>query len=159
MWSYLIAGVFMLFLKDALTEQKLRGCLTNDELMHQEKKLLRRAGRHIDLRAAPSVSAASCQDFTHLVFSSELKNRSLSPWRLKFETNNHLIPSVYEVAECLCSGCIINGSENTDYNSVPVMREMMFLKKVSCPADPDKYSINIVYKTLPVACTCVVPRQ
>ncbi|KAI5623942.1 interleukin-17C precursor, partial [Silurus asotus] len=152
-----IAGVFMLFLKDALTEQKLRGCLTHDEFTHQGNKLLRRAGRHNDLRAAPAVSAASCQDFTHMVFSSELKNRSLSPWRSKFVKDQHLIPSVYEEAECLCSGCIINGFENTDYNSVPVMRETMFLKKVPCPADPQKYSINIVYKTLPVACTCVVP--
>ncbi|XP_026783442.1 interleukin-17C [Pangasianodon hypophthalmus] len=159
MWSSLIVGVLLLSLTDVLTGQKHKGCLPQDELMIQAKKFLRRTGRHSEHRAARAVSAASCSDFTHWVFSSDLKNRSLSPWRSRVETAHDLIPSVYEVAECLCSGCIIDGSENTDYNSVPVMQSVMFLKKVSCTSDPEKYSLEVVYKTVPVACTCAVPKQ
>ncbi|XP_060778931.1 interleukin-17C isoform X2 [Neoarius graeffei] len=158
MWFSLLFGVLLLSLTDALTEQRHKGCLPQHEFTVQAKKLLRRAGRHAEHRAAAARSAptASCSDFTQ-IFSHELKNRSLSPWRSSFETDHSLIPPVYEVAECLCSGCIIDGSENTDYNSVPVMQSVMFLKKISCLSDPDNYSYNVVYKTLPVACTCVMP--
>ncbi|KAK3570446.1 hypothetical protein QTP86_019312 [Hemibagrus guttatus] len=159
MWSSLRVGFLLFFLADVVIGEKHKGCLPQNELLIQAKKFLRRTGRHTEHRAAHAVSTASCSDFTHWVFSSDLKNRSLSPWRSRLETDHDMIPSVYEVAECLCSGCIINGSENTDYNSVPVMHRVMFLKKVSCPSDPEKYSLDVVYKTVPVACTCVVPKQ
>ncbi|KAF4091621.1 hypothetical protein AMELA_G00039000 [Ameiurus melas] len=159
MWSSLIVGALLLFLTDALAVQKHKGCLTRRELEIQAKRLLRRTGRPTEHRAVHAVSSPSCSDFTHWVFSSDLKNRSLSPWRSRFETDHNLFPSVYEVAECLCSGCIIDGSENTDYNSIPVMQSVMFLKKVLCSSDPEKYSFEVVYKTIPVACTCAVPRQ
>ncbi|KAM9481603.1 interleukin-17C [Clarias gariepinus] len=159
MWITLIAGVLLLSLTHAVTGEKHKGCFHEEELMTQAKKFLRRTSRYTEHVPARPRSTASCSDFTHWVFSPDLKNRSLSPWRSRVETDPNLIPSVYEVAECLCSGCIINGSENTDYNSVPVKQNVMFLKKVACPSNPLKYSLEVVYKLLPVACTCAVPRQ
>jgi len=70
-----------------------------------------------------------------------------------------MYPKSYEEAKCLCEGCIINGVENMAYNSVPVQRSMLFLKKVSCPSDPNKYSLEYEHVLVTVACTCVVPRQ
>ncbi|XP_027017664.1 interleukin-17C [Tachysurus fulvidraco] len=159
MWSCLRVGILLLFLVDAATGEKHKGCLPQNQLLIQAKKLLRRTGRPTEHRARRAVSHTSCADFTQLAFSSDLKNRSLSPWQSILETDPDMIPSVYEVAKCLCYGCLIDGSENTDYNSVPVMQSVMFLKKVSCPSDPDKYSLNVVYKNVPVACTCAVPKQ
>lgn len=81
--SSLIVGVLLLFLTDALTGLKHRGCLPQDEVMIQAKKFLRRSGRHTEHRGARAVSTASCSDFTHWIYSSDLKNRSLSPWRTR----------------------------------------------------------------------------
>ncbi|TSK38525.1 Interleukin-17C [Bagarius yarrelli] len=164
--SSLILGFSLILISDAVKGEKHRGCLPADELLMQAKKFLRRTGRttehgvaHAGSRAAPAVSNAKCSDYKQWTSSSELMNRSLSPWRSILRTDHDLIPSAYEEAECLCSGCIINGTENTDYNSVPVKQSVMFLKKVQCPLDPEKYSLQVLYKTLPIACTCAVPKQ
>ncbi|XP_036441350.1 interleukin-17C [Colossoma macropomum] len=112
------------------------------------------------MRGQPAADAElSCSEFSRTQFSSDLTNRSLSPWRLITHSDPNMYPQTYEVAECLCSGCIINGKESTDYNSVEVERSMMFLKKVPCEADPQKYSLVIERRNIPVACICVVPKQ
>ncbi|XP_048023826.1 interleukin-17C isoform X2 [Megalobrama amblycephala] len=70
-----------------------------------------------------------------------------------------MYPSSYEEAECLCDGCIINGVENMTYNSVPVSRSHLFLKKVPCPSDSSKYALEYEFVSVTVACTCAVPDQ
>ena len=62
------------------------------------------------------------------------------------------------IAECLCDGCIINKQEDISYNSVPVNVSLRVLKMILCPNNPQQYLIKAHYVTIPVACTCVVPR-
>lgn len=92
--SSLIVGVLLLFLTDALAVQKHKGCLTRDELEMQARRLQRRTGRHNEHRAVHAVSSPSCSDFTHWVFSSDLKNRSLSPWRSRWVSFPKLLPQL-----------------------------------------------------------------
>lgn len=102
--------------------------------------------------------AGSCEDFVRTA-SDDLKHRSLSPWRTRTVENPDMYPSKYEEAQCLCDGCIINGELNRSYNSVPVFKTHVFLKKHPCPSDPDKYSFTFEHVQVPVACTCAVPKQ
>ncbi|KAI3377279.1 hypothetical protein L3Q82_008489 [Scortum barcoo] len=69
------------------------------------------------------------------------------------------IPHEISVAECLCSGCIVNQREESTYNSVPVFAQRMVLKKSRCPDNPNKYVVRRDVIKVPVACTCVVPKQ
>lgn len=66
-------------------------------------------------------------------------------------------PEEIAVAECLCAGCIIDGVEDRDYNSYPVMQTMMVVRKKEC-AEKGKYSFKTEMIQVPVACTCLVPR-
>ncbi|XP_017551627.1 interleukin-17C [Pygocentrus nattereri] len=158
----LLAGLLFVLVTDVVAEHKhrLSFCLPEGALFKRVEKLLHRsAWRTERMRGHPAAAELSCSEFSRTQFSSEPRNRSLSPWRLITHPNPNMYPETYEEAKCLCSGCIINGKENTDYNSVPVERSMMFLKKVACKADPQKYSLIIEHRKIPVACTCVVPRQ
>ncbi|XP_026873825.1 interleukin-17C [Electrophorus electricus] len=156
MWSPVL--FLFLVLTDIVDAHKSKGCFPEAELPARAVKLLHRSHRNAESRRAGS-AAMSCADFQRQVFSPELKHRSLSPWIIRDHHDSSLIPSSYQVAQCLCEGCIINGTENTDYNSVPVFQNMMFLKKVKCPTDSDKYSLQIHYEEIPYACTCAVPKQ
>uniref|UniRef100_A0AAY5K424 Interleukin-17C n=1 Tax=Esox lucius TaxID=8010 RepID=A0AAY5K424_ESOLU len=69
------------------------------------------------------------------------------------------IPSRIMVAECLCKGCIINGHEDLKYNSVPVLTTFKVLQKTVCPGNSQHYQVTVDSVTIPVACTCVLPRQ
>ncbi|TRZ00825.1 hypothetical protein DNTS_030313 [Danionella cerebrum] len=101
--------------------------------------------------------ADSCQAFART--SKDISHRSLSPWRTRTVVNPDLYPNKYGEAECLCDGCIINGVENHSYNSVPVVRTHLFLKRIPCLRQPGKYSWAFEYVPVKVACTCVVPVQ
>uniref|UniRef100_A0A8C1MZY0 Uncharacterized protein n=1 Tax=Cyprinus carpio TaxID=7962 RepID=A0A8C1MZY0_CYPCA len=83
-----------------------------------------------------------------------MNNVSLSPCIFRTVEDTEMYPSKYEEAECLCDGCIINGVENRTYNSVPVKQTRLFLKKVPCPSDPKKYSLEYKLVSVTVACTC-----
>lgn len=67
------------------------------------------------------------------------------------------IPPDISFAECLCKGCIINQKENLSYNSVQVFAQMMVMKKTKC--DDENYVLKIESLSVPVACTCAVPRS
>ncbi|XP_076853501.1 interleukin-17C [Brachyhypopomus gauderio] len=149
--------LLLLISASIVAARKHKGCFTEDELSLRAHKFLHRSTRNAG-SGRRDAATVSCADFQRQVFSSELMHRSLSPWRLREHSDSNLIPSSYNVAECLCEGCIINGTENYDYNSAPVVQNMMFLKKVTCPSDPKKYSLQIEYKEIPFACTCVVPK-
>ncbi|KAL7878719.1 hypothetical protein AOLI_G00096930 [Acnodon oligacanthus] len=158
----LLAGLLFALFTDVAAEHKARlsFCLPEGALFKRVEKLLHRSVWMTErMRGQPAAAELSCSEFSRTQFSAEPRNRSLSPWRLITRSYSNMYPETYEEAKCLCSGCIINGEENTDYNSVPVERSMMFLKKVPCKADPQKYSLIIEHRKIPVACTCVVPRQ
>ncbi|XP_072551930.1 interleukin-17C [Salminus brasiliensis] len=175
MWSPLFYGVVSLLFAGiaAMYDSSLISCLPEDKLVRRAKKLLARSGGKAAERVTGGAAGAqSCSEFSRMHFSAEPRNRSLSPWVLilkdvfplfcRSHPHPDTFPDSYQVAKCLCSGCIINGIENMDYNSVEVNKTMMFLKKVPCELNNQgekKYSLQIEYKTLPVACTCVVPKQ
>ncbi|KAL2093084.1 hypothetical protein ACEWY4_010396 [Coilia grayii] len=98
----------------------------------------------------------SCPEFKLQSPFGDISNRSLSPWRYRVDRDESRIPEEIGVAECLCSGCIIDGEEDTAYNSVPVLQTMMFVFKEKCEEE-GKYTIRKEMKRIPVACTCVTP--
>uniref|UniRef100_A0AAZ3NWL8 Interleukin-17C n=2 Tax=Oncorhynchus tshawytscha TaxID=74940 RepID=A0AAZ3NWL8_ONCTS len=69
------------------------------------------------------------------------------------------IPAKILVAECLYEGCIVNKHEDKTYNSVPVLATITVLQKTVCPGNPRHYLVTVDSVTIPVACTCVVPRK
>uniref|UniRef100_A0A8C1CQC5 Interleukin 17c n=1 Tax=Cyprinus carpio carpio TaxID=630221 RepID=A0A8C1CQC5_CYPCA len=157
--SPLFFGIFFL-LSENIVKGKNLGCFSECEhgFKKLHNKLLHSLHDHKHARLPPvHHKAGSCGDFARL--SSALNDRSLSPWRIRTVENPDMYPSKYEEAECLCDGCIINGVENRTYNSVPVKQTRLFLKKVPCPSDPKKYSLEYKLVSVTVACTCAVPKH
>ncbi|KAL4657091.1 interleukin-17C-like [Arapaima gigas] len=101
----------------------------------------------------------SCSGFQLQASSAHHSNRSVSPWRYRIDRDEDRYPSVMAVAECLCEGCIINGVEDTTYNSVPVTQVKKVLRRLRCSTDPDRYYLKTAFVEVAVACTCVIPRQ
>ncbi|XP_065138779.1 interleukin-17C [Paramisgurnus dabryanus] len=162
-WTLLFCGVIVYCLN--LVEGNRVGCFDNSEGFGKiQQKMLRAmlVSRHAPVGSA-NHKERTCKHFlselSSVHLSSEIKHRSLAPWRTRIVEDPEMIPSRYEEAECLCDGCIINGAHNHSYNSVPVLQKMLFLKKVKCLSDPSKYSFKIEYKEVAVGCTCVAPRS
>ncbi|XP_026086435.1 interleukin-17C [Carassius auratus] len=159
MWSPLFFGIVFFLVSENIVKGTNLGCFSECEHGFKKiHKLLQSRHHHKHARLPPvHHKADSCGDFVRS--SSALNDRSLSPWRLRIVENADMYPSKYEEAECLCEGCIINGVENMTYNSVPVNQTHLFLKKVPCPSDPKKYSLEYKLVSVTVACTCAVPKQ
>ncbi|KAM9753540.1 interleukin-17C [Menidia menidia] len=89
---------------------------------------------------------------------TEIKDRSLSPWRYVNVSDPDLFPPSYVKAECLCAGCLVlrDGAvrETSDYNSHPVVQSRAFLKRVRCTAGTG-YQLQLVLVDVPVGCTCL----
>ncbi|XP_060932400.1 interleukin-17C [Limanda limanda] len=88
----------------------------------------------------------------------ELRDRSLSPWRYVRRAMKDHYPPMYAEAQCLCSGCILiqgknSPKETSDYNSVPVLQNRVFLKRELCP-DGKRYHLKPVNVQVAVGCTC-----
>uniref|UniRef100_A0A8D0GQN4 Interleukin 17C n=1 Tax=Sphenodon punctatus TaxID=8508 RepID=A0A8D0GQN4_SPHPU len=94
---------------------------------------------------------------------SEVHERSISPWRYRIDEDEDRYPRKLAFAECLCSGCIDvkTGRETTSLNSVPVHQTMMVLRRKPCPRNPSPgtFAFEVEYITVPVACTCALPRS
>ncbi|XP_063052114.1 interleukin-17C isoform X2 [Engraulis encrasicolus] len=138
------------------------GCKREDRAWKHLRKHWRH-GHPLLLTPTPvtdSEAPKSCRDFIQDQCrspSKDLSNRSLSPWRYRIDEDENRIPQRIGVAECLCNHCIINGKEDSTYNSVPVMQTMMFVRRTPCPAEPGNYTFKTEFKSVPVACTCVTP--
>ncbi|XP_035275933.1 interleukin-17C-like [Anguilla anguilla] len=91
--------------------------------------------------------------------SGKDNERSVSPWWFRNNHDEERYPVNISVAECLCEGCIINGIENRSYNSMPVYTSMRVLKKVVCPHNETMYTFGVCTVTVPIACTCVIPKS
>ncbi|XP_062403454.1 interleukin-17C [Sardina pilchardus] len=122
-------------------------------------KVLRRHWRHPQQlpNKPPRMPVSSCPEFK-LQSSSDISNRSLSPWRYRTDVDETRYPEHISVAECLCAGCIIDGKENRDYISHPVFQTMMVVRKKEC-AVKGQYSFKTEMIQVPVACTCLIPRS
>lgn len=73
------------------------------------------------------------------------------------DRNDSRYPRDIIFAECLCKGCIIDGREVNDYNSVEVRAPMVVLMETKCK-DADTYRVQKTRIEVPVGCTCVRPK-
>ncbi|CAI5646422.1 unnamed protein product [Oreochromis niloticus] len=87
----------------------------------------------------------------------ELNGRALSPWCYYIDRNDSRQPRDISFAKCLCKGCIIDGHEVNDYNSVEVWAPMLVLIKTECK-DANTYRVQKMRIEVPVGCTCVRPK-
>nr|XP_020480230.1 interleukin-17F-like [Monopterus albus] len=150
--------IFGLFLVPLCTSR----CYNDQELSLVAKRKL---SRHYPQPPEPPAETAgpkpSCP-VEHYSPSQELRNRSLSPWRLVRVTNEDYFPSSYAEAQCLCSGCIlIQGTnhqvvESNDYNSKEIKQNRVFLKKERCRGGKT-YKLTRVSVEVAVGCTCARP--
>nr|AUG89996.1 interleukin-17C2 [Larimichthys crocea] len=91
--------------------------------------------------------------------SGGMNTRSSSPWRYRLNREDDRFPRDIFFAECVCDGCIIDGHKiDLNYNSVRVNASLMVLRKISCPGYHDKYKVRKEIISVPVACTCVMPK-
>ncbi|XP_059209572.1 interleukin-17C-like [Centropristis striata] len=89
----------------------------------------------------------------------EERKRSLSPWIYRINQDDNRFPRKIFFAECLCDGCIINQQESFAYNSVQVFAQRTVLRKFPCHPGSDKYRLKKEIINIPVACTCIVPKE
>ncbi|KAJ6657130.1 hypothetical protein lerEdw1_002719 [Lerista edwardsae] len=95
--------------------------------------------------------------------SSEVHERSISPWTYRIDEDKDRFPEKLAFAECLCKGCIDSktGAETTALNSVPVLQSLMVLHRKPCQhgSDSPGFTFEVRYIKVPVACTCALPRS
>ncbi|KPP71090.1 interleukin-17C-like [Scleropages formosus] len=132
-------------------------CFDEDEMKARVDRFLRnhtagQLGGHMKGHMEGHVEGQLCSSFQLQASSPHHSNRSISPWRYRY-------PKSVAVAVCLCEGCIINGTEDTSYNSVPVRQVRRVLRRVRCPLNSTRYSLKTSLMEVPVACTCVIPKQ
>lgn len=73
------------------------------------------------------------------------------------DTNDSRHPREILIAKCKHSGCMINGEESNNYNSVEVKVPMVVLYKSKCKNNGTKLTHRQIM--IPVACTCVEPKS
>ncbi|XP_072322878.1 interleukin-17C [Scyliorhinus torazame] len=93
--------------------------------------------------------------------STDYSHRSISPWQYRIDHDENRYPPKLAFAHCLCDGCIDaeTGEETLSLNSVPLEQTMLVLQRQTCPGHPGWYSFNLMYIKVPIACTCVLPRN
>nr|XP_055029109.1 interleukin 17a/f1 [Misgurnus anguillicaudatus] len=84
-----------------------------------------------------------------------INNDSISPWTYTFTHDENLYPQHIAQARCLLTGCLINGVEVHDYQSKPIISQILVLRRIH--GDKQSYSFRPEYKTVSVGCTCVRP--
>ncbi|KAM4017371.1 interleukin-17C [Anomaloglossus baeobatrachus] len=104
--------------------------------------------------------AATCPKLEKLKTGTSLNERSISPWTYRIDTDESRYPQKLAFAQCLCNYCINSesGAETKSLNSVLVKQTMLVLRKKSCPHDSALSTFSLEYISVPVACTCSVPR-
>ncbi|XP_056381556.1 interleukin-17C [Hyla sarda] len=105
-------------------------------------------------------SVDSCPDFMTLESGQAMNERSISPWTYRIDTDETRYPQKLAFAHCLCNHCISSetGQETSSLNSVLVKQMMLVLRKKTCPYEPTLSTFTLEYISVPVACTCSVPR-
>ncbi|XP_069595482.1 interleukin-17C [Ranitomeya imitator] len=105
-------------------------------------------------------SQATCPELKTLQKGLTTNERSISPWTYRIDTDESRYPQKLAFAQCLCNYCISSesGIETSALNSVSVKQTMLVLRKKSCPHDAALSTFALEYISVPVACTCSVPR-
>ncbi|KAG8001152.1 Interleukin-17C [Nibea albiflora] len=132
-------------------------CMSEDELKSRTDKFVGKYGNKVD-DFRPDDTSKTCKEAA-LEMRGEANRRSLSPWRYRLDRKDDRFPRDIYMAECLCQGCINEQQEDMSYNSVPVHAALTVLTKITCPHDSNKYKLKKEIIKVPVACTCVVPRN
>ncbi|XP_069824696.1 interleukin-17C [Dendropsophus ebraccatus] len=103
---------------------------------------------------------ATCPQYSTLERGQSLNERSISPWTYRIDTDESRYPQKLAYAHCLCNHCISSktGKESSSLNSVPVSQTMLVLRKKTCPYESTLSTFVLEYISVPVACTCAVPR-
>ncbi|XP_040899373.1 interleukin-17A-like [Toxotes jaculatrix] len=132
-------------------------CISLDELNNRTDRFWKTHSNKLSFPQNLLQDARTCAQ-TAKQMRGDVSSRSLAPWRYSLNQDVDRFPREIAFAECVCQGCIINQHEDLSYNSVPVLAQLMVLKKTRCPRDPNKYVIKKDFIKVPVACTCAVPR-
>ncbi|XP_072123073.1 interleukin-17F-like [Mobula birostris] len=87
---------------------------------------------------------------------ASFRNRSLSPWHYKKDSDDNRYPSIIFRAECRNSYCLNSrGLPDQSLNTRLVKQEMLVLRKKSSPGN--KITFHVEKILVPVACVCVRP--
>ncbi|XP_063325075.1 interleukin-25-like [Pelmatolapia mariae] len=131
-------------------------CLSAEKVEARERKFAVNL-KKLDLQrdARENQELTTCEQAAREMH--ELNGRALSPWRYYIDRNDSRQPRDIIFAECLCKGCIIDGREVNDYNSVEVLAPMLVLIKTKCK-DANTYQVQKMRIEVPVGCTCVRPK-
>ncbi|KAK2853631.1 hypothetical protein Q5P01_006292 [Channa striata] len=154
-------------------------CLSDTEVKARTEGFLQRYWdtlRNFTLLRPPPPERRTCAQLAKDVHGN-VNGRSLSPWKYertakicggdlrsasgsahRLNQDDTRFPHEISFAKCLCEGCIINGHEDLTYNSVLVYVKFVVMKKTVCQHDQKKYRIKKNVISVPVACTCVVPK-
>ncbi|KAG9463611.1 interleukin-17C [Eleutherodactylus coqui] len=105
-------------------------------------------------------SGDTCPQMNTLEQGKALNERSISPWTYRIDNDESRYPQKLAFAHCLCDHCISSesGRETSSLNSVLVKQTMLILRKRSCPYEATLSTFMLEYISVPVACTCSVPR-
>ncbi|XP_051868724.1 interleukin-17A-like [Pristis pectinata] len=124
----------------------------------------RRKGEHMRLRRTTKYtlelgSLKLLADFpTHSrhFHDASFRNRSLSPWIYKEDSDANRYPSSIFKAECVSTHCLNSrGFLDPGLNTRLVKQEMLVLRKKKTPGD--KITFHVEKLLVPVACVCVRP--
>ncbi|KAG7263701.1 hypothetical protein CRUP_007769 [Coryphaenoides rupestris] len=140
-------------------------CYAESEL--EERALKRLKNHDLSLPERTTASDVRCPVGEFAALGEDVKDRSISPWRLVYDTDNDRYPHTLAVAQCLCGGCITiksgdisGGTEDFTYNSRQVNQSRTVLRKELCDKPVDGKTHRLVWSTVSVAvaCTCVKPK-
>ncbi|XP_007516587.1 interleukin-17F [Erinaceus europaeus] len=87
--------------------------------------------------------------------SSDIQNRSISPWNYNITQDPNRFPSEIANAECRYLNCLnAEGQEDSSLNSVPIQQEILVLRRdpQDCP-----HAFRLEKVLVKVGCTCVTP--
>ncbi|XP_075043888.1 interleukin-17C [Mixophyes fleayi] len=105
-------------------------------------------------------SETTCPNYNLLQTGERVEERSISPWAYRIDVDDTRYPQKLAFAHCLCQHCISSdtGRENSSLNSVLIKQEMLVLRKKSCPHNPALSTFVLEKLSVPVGCTCSIPR-
>ncbi|XP_039592313.1 interleukin-17C-like isoform X1 [Polypterus senegalus] len=123
------------------------------EMLGKRMKVQKRFMRHIALsdRTCPKWSPS-------MLASSNIENRSLSPWGYRINRQAGRFPETIMEAHCLCPGCLDLKRQTftMDYVSVPITRKESVYYIEQCKNG--KFRYNQAWIEVAVGCTCAAPR-
>ncbi|KAK5914841.1 hypothetical protein CesoFtcFv8_000489 [Champsocephalus esox] len=87
-----------------------------------------------------------------------LQNASISPWTYNITNDATLVPPFLSEARCLLRGCLdLDGVEDLNLESRPIMHQAMLLRRVKSKGAEHGYHYRLESRLLAVGCTCVRP--